>query len=847
MKPSLRHSMAGLMGIAIVLLAACGGGGGGSGGGSAPKPTAVASADADSVAIGTRITLDASGSSTPNEGDLNYQWSLSSTPLDSTAALSDATSENPWFTPDLPGDYVADLVVSDGTASGSARVTITATNPDPLAIIRPLEQTVYLGSEVTLDGSHSLPPTGLDAAELTYQWILTEQPEGDEEGSIATELEDPAQAQARFFADKIGIYRATLSVRHGDRISAPVETVITVNAGNSHPVIKIEEPEGSSYDSQGRLLMPGTLHQQVVLDGSGSSDPDGDALGYRWRFPTDASLPQGAMASIEDAGSARASFVPDVVGSYPVDFSVYDNHVAVTQRVIVQVTKAEGDTSNAAPVAASSREGNPECELGGSSTYWPYCSISGSYSYDPDGDPLTYAWVYWNEAQPDNRLTSSDSTVYIDASAVGIWHYQLTVNDGQEDSATTSGTMTIKIAANRKPVAKTTMEVSKVLAGETLTFDGSESSDADGDRLEYIWTLVERPDGSDAKVQQDGGIHDSSAYVVTDKPGRYSVFLEVRDSRGAVSNRLGTTTTTDGFAKLTNNPPILTNFTLQQEKTGYYNSTDVGGDLNSESAPGQAVIPNDIFRPGILGYLTDPDQDAPLYYAITVTRQPEGSNLPSYSCAVGEVGWYACHPQDIDSRELIPGEYEYEAIASDGVAYSDTKKLVFNVVADRADYPSLLLERLPSDVYTSERQVFFPFRATNQTRNDGVMPVAPGEESTPLVVDSFRLTAYDRDYTITDLNVASAMEEFRPAFVGLRNGQVIKQGESVEFSLTRPPITDEASLYAALQEVIDEYGYDEEYRAELARLSKLVSAYQFTWVFRVEEREGYSFRRGPLN
>ena len=50
------------------------------------------------------------------DGDpLTFSWSLTSVPSGSGATLSDTTAVNPTFDIDLPGTYVVQLIVNDGT------------------------------------------------------------------------------------------------------------------------------------------------------------------------------------------------------------------------------------------------------------------------------------------------------------------------------------------------------------------------------------------------------------------------------------------------------------------------------------------------------------------------------------------------------------------------------------------------------------------------------------------------------------------------------------------------------------------------------------------------------------
>jgi len=132
-----------------ILLAACGGG--------SPAVNRAPSADAGSartVAAGTAVTLDGSASSDPEGDPIRYAWALGTRPAGSTAALVDATTARPHFTPDLPGTYAATLLVSDGQLSSApASVAITATAVKvPPVVVAPAGYSLVWADEFEVDG-----------------------------------------------------------------------------------------------------------------------------------------------------------------------------------------------------------------------------------------------------------------------------------------------------------------------------------------------------------------------------------------------------------------------------------------------------------------------------------------------------------------------------------------------------------------------------------------------------------------------------------------------------------------------------------------------------------------------
>jgi hypothetical protein len=121
-------------------------------------PTANAGSN-QTVSAGTVVSLNGSGTD-PQKLQLTFHWSLTTLPANSKATLSSATIANPSFSADLPGTYIAQLQVNNGTMnSNPATVTITATAPSGLQV--PANTVVAPGQTMPLNVTLGSPaPAG---------------------------------------------------------------------------------------------------------------------------------------------------------------------------------------------------------------------------------------------------------------------------------------------------------------------------------------------------------------------------------------------------------------------------------------------------------------------------------------------------------------------------------------------------------------------------------------------------------------------------------------------------------------------------------------------------------------
>src|SRR5690606_8085238 len=143
--------------------------------------------------------------------------------------------------------------------------------------------------------------------------------------------------------------------------------VVTTGDDNTPPV-------ANAGDDQQALV-----GATVLLDGSASSDVDGDPLGFAWRFD---SVPAGSQTVLLNAASARPSFVPDLSGSYVARLTVTDGRGGSSSDTVeIQTTP-----TNRAPVADA---GPDQSVTAGQTVY-----LDGGDSSDPDGDALQFRWSF---------------------------------------------------------------------------------------------------------------------------------------------------------------------------------------------------------------------------------------------------------------------------------------------------------------------------------------------------------------------------------------------------------------------------------------------------------------------
>lgn len=168
--------------------------------------------------LGATVTVDGSNSNDPDGGPqpLTFKWTFAQLPSASTRTngdISGATQAQASFLPDVAGDYVLRLTVSDGEAGDSdeALIEVHVQNTPPMSEAGE-EQTILLGTTVHLDGSKSNDPDA-GPRPLTFAWRFVSLPA--ESRLTDADIIGAATSTPAFTPDVVGSYVVELEVFDG--------------------------------------------------------------------------------------------------------------------------------------------------------------------------------------------------------------------------------------------------------------------------------------------------------------------------------------------------------------------------------------------------------------------------------------------------------------------------------------------------------------------------------------------------------------------------------------------------------------------------------------------------------
>jgi len=300
-------------------------------------------------------------------------------------------------------------------------------NQMPVADAGP-DQEVCEGDVVSLDASASYDP---DIEPLDFTWTQLAGPSvtlsgADQEVAQFTAPTPPAGEDA---------HTLTFQVRADDgHLYDRDLTDVTILRGNSFPTAV---PGGDQAVDEGG---------SVALDGSASSDPEGQPLSYLWEQIS------GPAGSLTGADTATPTFTAPLldVGGGPISETVV-LRLTVTDEPLPEHCGGPRSHSATVEITVDNVNRAPTADAGADQVVLEAVAVQldGSASADPDGDELSFTWVQLSGAPVTligaDTATPTFTSPTQPAAGAEVLVFRLTVDDGFGGTDTNEVTVTVDV------------------------------------------------------------------------------------------------------------------------------------------------------------------------------------------------------------------------------------------------------------------------------------------------------------------------------------------------------------------------------------------------------------------
>jgi PKD repeat protein len=274
------------------------------------------------------VVFDGTGSSDPDGTVDSYEWDFG----DGTTG----TGETPSHTYGDDGVYTVTLTATDDDGTSyTTNENVSVSNQEPIADFGYLPQYPVRGESVRFNGSAS---ADRDGSITSYEWDF-----GD--GTTGT-----GETPSHTYGDD-GVYTVTLTVTDDDGA--------TTTTGPRSVTIDDREPASTNrWPTAAFEVDPSEPRtgDRIEFDASGSSDPDGDGLDYRWKL----TYPNGRT---ETTSGETVTADPLFPGEYRMTLTVDDGDATNSTNETFSVTpgrpnQGAGSRSEAATVIGTDPRGD---------------------------------------------------------------------------------------------------------------------------------------------------------------------------------------------------------------------------------------------------------------------------------------------------------------------------------------------------------------------------------------------------------------------------------------------------------------------------------------------------------
>ncbi|XP_057555304.1 dyslexia-associated protein KIAA0319 homolog isoform X2 [Hippopotamus amphibius kiboko] len=434
------------------------------------------------------------------ETTYNYEWSLISHPEDYQGEIKQRHTQTLNVSQLSAGLYVFKVAVSSENAFGEGFVNVTVkpakrVNLPPTAVVSPERQELTLPlTSALIDGSQSTDDTKI----VSYHWEEINGPFREEKTSADSPI-------LHLFNLVPGNYTFRLTVTDSDGATNSATADLIVNSAVDHPPVANAGPNQT-------ITLP---QNSIILNGNQSSD-DHQIVLYEWSLGPGSESKEVAMQGVETPYLHLSAMEE---GDYTFQLMVTDSSRQQSTAVVTVIVQPE---NNRPPVAVA----GPDQEL-----VFPVESttLDGSSSSDDHG----IVFYHWEHVRGPSTVEMEDidrSIATVSGLQVGTYQFRLTVKDQQGLSGTTTLTVAVKKENNSPPRAQAGGRHVLVLPNNSITLDGSRSTDDQG-IVSYLWIRDGQSPAAGDVI--DGSDHSSALQLTNLVEGVYTFRLRVADGQGA--------------------------------------------------------------------------------------------------------------------------------------------------------------------------------------------------------------------------------------------------------------------------------------------------------------------------